>query len=66
MINQITNLLKEEPKEVQEAVLELLMALKKAKGKETIINPVEALKTDAELISLIVSENEIELSDLTI
>ena len=61
MTNQIINLLKEEPKEVQEAVLELLMALKEAKGKETILDPVEVLKTDAELIlNLIAFKNEID------
>ncbi len=65
MTNQIINLLKEEPKEVQEAVLELLMALKEAKGKETILDPVEVLKTDAKLISnIIISADDFDLSDL--
>ena len=57
MIEQMTNLLLDEPKEMQEAVLELLKALKEAKGK---VDPVEVIKNDIELISSLIALEDLK------
>jgi len=55
MRREIDRLLSEEPAEVQEAVLELLKALREAKDK---VDKVQILKDDAKLISCLTKWND--------
>ena len=65
MIKELTKLISEEAPEVQEAVLELLKALKEARGKNLDINPVQVLRNDAELISGLASQDDLDFSDFS-